>query len=151
MGVILDTSAIIGLFELDDDRRRIRAAILRHGGDERPAVHHISLGELWAGVYKAEREFGPTSIEAALRRRTLRRAGGSVEREPGGFLLLPLVHAEEFGRVTTVIGRRVGQNDRWLLAAAIADDRVLITQDRRLAVEAEAIASVRVELVDRTS
>lgn len=149
--MILDTSAIIGLFELAEDRTRIRAAILRHGGEERPAVHHISLGELWAGVFKAEREFGPTSIEAVARRRTVHLLANPVDGGRGGFLLLPRVHAEEFGRVTAAIGRKVAQNDRWLLAAALASDRVLITQDRRLAVEAEAMAAARVEFVERAS
>lgn len=148
MGVILDTSALIGLFELPDDGPRILHAVREHGGQDWPAVHAVSLGELWAGVFKAEKEHGVASAEAIARRRTLVRASRPAEPGVGGFRLLTNLDVEEFGRISTVTGRRVGQNDRWILAAAIANDLTLITQDALLANGAHEVPTARVVLVE---
>ena len=54
MGVMLDTSALIGLHEADPEVATCLASILaQHDDGSAPKTHQVVLGELWAGVLAA--------------------------------------------------------------------------------------------------
>jgi hypothetical protein len=51
VGVMLDTSALIGLHEADPEVRTFLAGVLeQHDDGTTPKAHVVTLGELWAGV-----------------------------------------------------------------------------------------------------
>lgn len=152
MGVILDTSAVIGLVELDADRPGIVASVRQVGGDKRPAIHVVTLGELAAGVHRAVEQFGSGSVEANARQHTLdvaagREAGGSGRPRLSTFDIDAATWGC-FGEISGPMGRRISNNDKWIVAAAIVNERVLITQDETLADRAGGIG-VEVALVRR--
>ena len=145
MGVILDTSAVIGLVELDADRPGIVASVRQVGGDKRPAIHVVTLGELAAGVHRAVEQFGSGSVEANARQRTLdvaagREAGGSGRPRLSTFDIDAATWGC-FGEISGPMGRRVSNNDKWIVAAAIVNERVLVTQDETLARRAEVVGA----------
>ncbi len=152
MGVILDTSAVIGLIELDAVRPAIVASVRQVGGDKRPAIHVVTLGELAAGVHRAVEQFGSGSVEAKARQRTLdvatwREAGGSSRPRLSTFDIDAATWGC-YGEVSGPMGRRVSNNDKWIVAAAIVNKRVLVTQDETLADRAAGVG-VEVALVRR--
>jgi len=143
--VILDTSAVIGLIELDADRPGIVASVRQVGGDKRPAIHVVTLGELAAGVHRAVEQFGSGSVEANARQRTLdvaagREAGGSSRPRLSTFDIDAATWGC-FGEISGPMGRRVSNNDKWIVAAAIVNERVLVTQDETLARRAEVVGA----------
>ena len=145
MGVILDTSAVIGLVELDADRPGIVASVRQVGGDKRPAIHVVTLGELAAGVHRAVEQFGSGSVEANARQRTLdvaagREAGGSSRPRLSTFDIDAATWGC-FGEISGPMGRRISNNDKWIVAAAIVNERVLVTQDETLARRAEVVGA----------
>jgi hypothetical protein len=51
MGLMLDTSALIGLHEADPEVVSYLAGVLEHNDDGTvPRTHQVVLGELWTGV-----------------------------------------------------------------------------------------------------
>jgi predicted nucleic acid-binding protein len=144
--VILDTSAVIGLLELDAAAAGILGAIREAGGRERPAIHAVTLGELSAGVHKAIDDLGEGSLEAVVRRRTL---GAARDRRRFSAYGIDTATWQMFGEISGRIGRRVGHNDKWITASAIANERALITQDATLAERADGVLGLRVFYVER--
>lgn len=124
MGVILDTTAVVGLLELAADRPLLADAIRRHSGpDELPRVHLVTLGELRAGVEQASTS-GDRSV-TDTRTATLRTATSQRFHK---------VTIEEddwqwFGSISAHMSRRPTHNDKWIVAAALSRRLTLITQD----------------------
>lgn len=145
MGVILDTSALIGLFELGLDRPLIVESIREAGGTDRPAISIVTLGELAAGVQAA----ADGSDLAAARQRTLDIV--SSPRRQRRFDVAPIDRPawEQFGRIAAALTRKVGHNDKWIAATALATGRTLITQDATLAEHARRLEGLRVRFVAR--
>lgn len=129
MGVVLDTSAVIGWLERKN--QRIVSAINELG--EVPCVHVVTLGELHEGVARVRG--GPGDIQRS-RAATLRFVIDELDvaRSPDGR------EAEVFGLVSARIGRRLSHNDRWILSRCVLDAHHLITEDDDLADAAESVA-----------
>ena len=125
MGLILDTSAIIGWLERGSDS--VVAAIREH--DDVPLMHAVSLGELEAGVANARREGDRLKIET--RTNTLDFARDKltgVTIDPGGEQ--PYI----FGLLSAGTSRKLSQNDKWIASAAISGRHTLVTQDEGLSI-----------------
>lgn len=124
MGVILDTSALIGLHEAAPEVARYLAGILEELDDgTAPKTHQVVLGELWTGV----RAVGDARDPVNSRRRVLETALGldieTIEADD----------ADVFARITAATNRTMSHNDRWICAAAIRTRSTLITQDADMA------------------
>lgn len=134
---MLDTSAVIGWVELQDPS--LVRWLLSSAGDEVPAVHAVSLGELERGVMDA-----PDEATARQRQATLTFSSDELE-------VVPLTAAGEqahlFGAISSAVGRKVSHNDCWITAAALERDDTLITMDQRLADQLRA-ADSEVRLAD---
>lgn len=114
-GLLLDTSAVIGLFERQDTR--IRALVSRTPVEV--AVSAITLGELEHGMHN-----NPTDI----RRETLAVASGAMTRLDVDGVFTPSC----FGFIRSETGRRVGVLDCWIASSAVVSGLDLVTQDAHL-------------------
>lgn len=126
MGVMLDTSAVVGLRERAGDSRAIATAIRDHAGEDgRVWVHDAVLAELEAGVLGAQVRLTPDDV--AHRRQSLNAAR-----------TLPVQHIEPdqdiglFAEISVRATAKLSHNDRWIIAAAIRCDLTLIAQDERM-------------------
>lgn len=124
MGVMLDTSALIGLYEADESvRQQLRVALEENDDGSEPKTHAVVIGELRTGVLtidSLENEPYPRLpvLETAL---TL-----DIETIEAG-------DPSAFAALTLSTKRALGQNDRWICAAAIRTRTTLITQDNTMA------------------
>lgn len=118
MGLILDTSAVIGLVERHSEA--IEAVVA--ADPVRPVVSIISLGELQHGLRRA----------ATARERRARQATLDIVAELIA-VGLSLAAAEGFGELSARLPRRVGVADRWIAATALTRSLTLVTEDRELA------------------
>ena len=124
MGVMLDTSALIGLHEADSEVATYLAGVLeRHDDGTVPKTHQVVLGELWTGVLAA----GDADDPDNPRRPVLDTAAGldieTIEDDDAGV----------YARITTATYRTMSHNDRWICAAAIRTRSALITHDAGMA------------------
>jgi RNA polymerase sigma factor (sigma-70 family) len=124
VGVMLDTSALIGLHEADPDVATCLARVLeQHDDGTVPKTHQVVLGELSTGVLAA----GDIDDTDNPRRPVLDTATGldieTIERDDPGV----------FARITRATNRTMSHNDRWICAAAIRTRSTLITQDAGMA------------------
>ena len=145
MGVILDTTAVVGLLELGDDRQLLIEAVRAAGGTELPGVSVVTLGELAAGVQAA----GDHEDRRAARQRTLGVVEGQHRRSR--FDILPIDRStwQRFGQVSGLLTRKIGHNDKWIVATALAAGRTLVTQDALLAEHSRRISELQVVHVAR--
>lgn len=124
MGVMLDTSALIGLHEAHPDVATYLGSVLeQHDDGTVPKTHQVVLGELWTGVLAV----GDADELDNPRRPVLDTAVGlDVETiEPDDAVL--------FAQITQAMTRAMSHNDRWICAAAIRTRSTLITQDADMA------------------
>ncbi len=125
---MLDTSAVIGWLERRD--KPVAQAIST--AREIPFVHVVTLGELHDGVERARR--GSKVEVLASRMATLRFVVAELSvAEPLG-----ADDAALFGVVSSVIGRGLSHNDKWILARVILAEHALVTQDVGLHAAAES-------------
>ena len=124
MGVMLDSSALIGLFEADNRvRQALRASLENHDDGSTPKTHAVVIGELRTGVLAAESD----SLAESRRRPVL---------DTALTLDIETVEADDtttFAQITLSTKRSLGQNDRWICAAAIRTRSTLVTQDAAMA------------------
>lgn len=123
MALILDTSAVIGGVELKDPA--VVESLRDHSADGSPRVHAVTIGELERGVAQAVDE-----VTRARRATTLRFARehlAPLPLDPDG------VQPEAFGQIAAALSRRLSHNDTWIVAAAVAERRHLLTQDAAFA------------------
>ena len=127
MGVMLDTSALIGLHEADPEVAKYLAGVLeQHDDGTVPKTHQAVLGELWAGVLAAGEMDDPDNP----RRPVLDTAVSlGIEADEADEADDPGV----FARITRATNRMMSHNDRWICAAAIRTRSTLITQDAGMA------------------
>ena len=126
MGVMLDTSALIGLHEADPEVRTFVAGVLEeHDDGTTPKVHAVTLGELWAGVLAVGAPDDPENPRVPVLETAL---GLDVETIDGD-------DAATFGALTRATNRAMSHNDRWICAAAIRTRSTLITQDEAMATQ----------------
>jgi tRNA(fMet)-specific endonuclease VapC len=118
MGLILDTSAVIGLIE----RRSAEIEAIIRSDPIRPVVSILTIGELQHGVSGAT-----ASRERRRRQETL----DLVAELPA--VGLSLATAACFGQLSARMSRRVGVADRWIAATALSRSLTLVTEDRDLA------------------
>jgi predicted nucleic acid-binding protein len=110
---LADTSVFIA----DESGRQLRVADL----PERLAVSAITVGELRAGVLAA------TDVETADRRLTTLQAALALDPIP-----VDAAVAAAWARLRVALrdqGRRIGVNDSWIAATALAHDLAVVTQD----------------------
>jgi predicted nucleic acid-binding protein len=124
VGLMLDTSALIGLHEGDPKVSRYLAAVLEHHDDGAlPKTHQVVVGELWTGLLAV----GGAQDPGNPRRQVLDTAAGldieTIEDDDPGV----------FARITRATNRSMSHNDRWICAAAIRTRSTLITQDAAMA------------------
>ena len=124
MGVMLDTSALIGLHEAHPEVATYLAGVLeQHDDGTVPKTHQVVLGELWAGVLAV----GDIDDPDNPRRSVLETAIGldveTIDADDAGV----------FARITRATNRAMSHNDRWICAAAIRTRSILITQDAGMA------------------
>lgn len=120
MGLILDTSAIIGLAERDNSE----TAALIAAEEELPILHIVSLGEIHAGVSRAI----TTGLDQRIvdaRRRTL-----SIASECS---ITRTMEPAFFGAIAAEVSRKLSHNDMWIAAAAFHHQALLVTEDKALA------------------
>lgn len=132
MGVILDTSAVIGWLERGN--QTVADVLAEHG--EVPFVHVVTIGELHEGVVRAASMPDDVlrSREATLRfvLEELAPAPAPDERE-----------ARVFGVVSATTNRQLSHNDKWIVSRAALDGLHLVTEDNGLAdaVESASLAA----------
>lgn len=124
MGVMLDTSALIGLHEADPEVATFLAGVLQqHDDGTVPKTHQVVLGELWTGMLATGESDDPDNP----RRPALDTASSldieTIEDDDAGM----------FARITNATKRAMSHNDRWICAAAIRTRVTLITQDEDMA------------------
>lgn len=138
MGLMLDTSAIIGWIELQNSS--LVRWLLHAAADTVPALHAVTLGELERGVVEA-----PDGATTSQRRATL-----TFSRDE--LIVVPLSaigeQAHLFGLVSSAVSRKVTHNDCWITAAALERDDTLVTMDRRLADQLRVAADEDGRLAD---
>lgn len=122
MGLMLDTSAVIGWLELQN--ADLVRYLLEHAGDAAPAIHAVTLGELERGVIEAGDE-----ATRARRGATLRFSREELTAVP---LTATGEQAHLFGVVSAAVSRRASHNDCWIAAAALEVDDTLVTMDEQL-------------------
>lgn len=122
--MILDTTAVVGLLELVDDRPLLADAIRRHSGpEELPRLHLVTLGELRAGIERLSGRDDQPTIDT--RTTTLRTATSRRFRH----LTIEDDDWWWFGSISGQMSRRPTHNDKWIVAAALSRRLTLITQD----------------------
>ena len=120
MGVMLDTSALIGLHEADLEVRTFLAGVLeQHDDGATPKVHMVTLGELWTGVLAVGAPDDPDNPRLPVLETALSLDVETIDAED----------AATFGALTRATNRAMSHNDRWICAAAIRTRTTLITQD----------------------
>ncbi len=131
MGVLIDTSVLI-----DAERGRLDlAAHVARRPDDDAFLSVVTASELLHGVHRAA-----TSAQRARRSAFVE---GLLQRFP--VLDIDLVTARAHGRVwadLAAAGTRVGPNDLWIAAAAIAHGLTLVTANLR---ELERVPGLDVE------
>lgn len=122
MGLILDTSAVIGWVELQD--ANLVQWLLENADESTPSIHAVTLGELERGVLEAR-----DSATRARRAETL-----SFARDELGVVSFhdTVEQAHLFGVVSSAVSRKVSHNDCWITAAALGANDTLATMDKRL-------------------
>lgn len=136
MALILDTSAVIGWVELKD--AAVIDAIRTHSEDGSPRVHAVTIGELERGIAQAQDE-----ITQSRRRATLRFAReqlAPIAFESDGDM------PEAFGQIAAAVSRKISHNDTWIAAAAVTEQRLLLTQDAGLATKVTRAATTETPL-----
>lgn len=124
MGVMLDTSALIGLHEADPHVATYLAGVLeQHDDGTVPKTHEVVLGELWAGVLSAGGIDDPTNARRPVLDTAIGLDVETIERDDAGV----------FARITRATNRAMSHNDRWICAAAIRTRSTVITQDAGMA------------------
>jgi predicted nucleic acid-binding protein len=113
--LLLDTSAVIGLFERQDPR--LRTLVSRSAAEV--AVSAITLGELEHGMYTNPSE---------IRRETLAVASGAMTRIDVDGMFAPRC----YGFIRSETSRRVGGLDCWIASSAVTAGLDLVTQDAHL-------------------
>jgi len=135
VGILIDASIFI-----DAERGRLDlAAPVDHRPDEEAFVSVVTAGELLHGVHRAA-----TADQRARRGAFVE---GVLQRFP--VLDVDLTTARAHARVwadLAAAGQRVGPNDLWLAAAAIAHGLTLATGNLR---EFERVPGLRVEALGR--
>ncbi len=128
MGVMLDTSALIGLHEADPEVTTFLVGVLRqHDDGTVPKTHRVVLGELWTGVLATG-----NSDDLDNPRRPVLDTASSLDIET-----IEDDDADMFARITNATKRAMSHNDRWICAAAIRTRSTLITQDQGMAEQLE--------------
>lgn len=131
MALILDTSAVIGWVELKDPSL---VKVLRdHSVDGSPRVHTVTIGELERGVAQAVDEV--TRARRATTLRFAREQLAPLPLDPDGD------QPQAFGQIAAALSRKISHNDNWIVAAAVAERRHLLTQDAALAEKATKAAT----------
>lgn len=132
MGLILNTSAIIGWVELQD--ANLIEWLLENAGEDIPNVHIVTLGELERGVLGAPDEAARSRRDDTLNfgRDELRQASFSDT----------VKQAHLFGIVSSVVSRKVSHNACWITAAALGANDTLVTMDQQLADQLRAASQV---------
>jgi len=126
VGVMLDTSALIGLHEADPEVRTFLAGVLeQHDDGTTPKVHAVTLGALWVGVLAVGAPDDPENPRAPVLETAL---GLDVET-------IDVDDAATFGALTRATNRAMSHNDTWICAAAIRTRSTLITQDEAMATQ----------------
>lgn len=136
MGLILDTSAVIGWVE---HQHTDLVRWLREGaGEEVPHIHTVTLGELERGVLEAPDNATKVQREATLRfvRDELRLVSFADVAE----------QAHLFGVVSSAVSRKVSHNDCWITAAALGTGDTLVTMDHQLTDQLAAAAKTETPL-----
>lgn len=124
MGVMLDTSALIGLHEADPEVATYLAGVLeQHDDGTVPKTHQAVLGELWAGVLAAGEMDDPDNPRRPVLDTAIGLDVETIEADDAGV----------FARITRATNRTMSHNDRWICAAAIRTRSTLITQDAGMA------------------
>lgn len=136
MALILDTSAAIGWVELKD--AGVIDAIREHSTDGSPRVHAVTIGELERGVAQAGDETTRSRRRAALR--FAREQLDPLPLDPEGD------QPEAFAHIAAALSRKISHNDTWIVAAAVTEQRLLLTQDATLAAKAEHAATTETTL-----
>lgn len=119
MGLILDTSALIGWLETQQPEF---ADMLIARAEEPVFVATMSIGELQRGVDASD-----TSEKCDHRSATLDFALTL------DLITVSVATARWWGRLAHAVPRRFGHNDVWLLALAAEHGHTLVTQDDELA------------------
>ena len=131
MSLLLDTSAVIRLFEL----ARPDVIDLVAADDGRFAVSLVTLAELHRGAARAQ-----TPAIARLRSETIAMA------QRRGEVLVPTEEvAHTWGSLAARVPRRVGANDLWIAAAALVSGRTLVSADAELIAVLEGHPTARIE------
>lgn len=128
MGVMLDTSALIGLHEAHPDVATHLAGVLeQHDDGTVPKTHQVVLGELWAGVLAVGDIVDPDNPRRAVLDTAIGLDVETVEANDVGV----------FASITRATDRATSHNDRWICAAAIRTRSILISQDAGMADQLE--------------
>jgi RNA polymerase sigma factor (sigma-70 family) len=128
VGVMLDTSALIGLHEAAPEVRTFLAGVLeQHDDGSTPKVHAVTLGELWTGVLAVGAPDDPANPRTPVLETALRLDVETIDADD----------AATFAALTRATNRAMSHNDRWICAAAIRTRTTLITQDESMAVQLE--------------
>ena len=114
-GLLLDTSAVIGLLERQD--ARLRAIVSRNAAEV--AVSAITLGELEHAMFTNPSE---------IRRETLAAVSGAMTRIDVDGTFAPRC----YGFIRSETSRRVGRLDCWIASSAVIAGLDLVTQDAHL-------------------
>lgn len=119
---LFDTSAVIGMVERGNER----SAALIGDGEEVPFCHVVTLGELTAGVRRAE------SADIQLDDLELRVVTLQFARRMPTCPPIDDRDVECFGLISDVASRKLSHNDRWILASSCVHGLTLVTEDQRL-------------------
>ena len=138
--ILLDTNVLIHLVRGNELGRRIDADHQLLGRADRPIISVVTIGE----TLSLARQFNWGQAKAEKLRELLREFPVvDINSEPVLTLYAELDH---FSRSN---GRRMGKNDVWIAACAVATDAWLLTCDQDFDVLADA-GRVRREWVDPT-
>lgn len=137
MGLVLDTSAIIGWLELRDPAIR---KLIEERSDDELVVPFAAIAELRRGVEMADGDLA----EARQRLVDFVAAHLSI-RYPTG------TTCQHWAAIAGTLPRRVGHNEAWMAAIARDEDSTLVTQDADLAAALGTIDKPRVLLSERGS
>ncbi len=124
MGVMLDTSALIGLHEAHPEVATYLAGVLKQRDDGTvPKTHQVVLGELWTGVLATGESRDPNNPRRPVLDTAMNLDIETIDDDDSG----------TFARIAKATSRAMSYNDRWICAAAIRTRSTLITQDKGVA------------------